>query len=78
VALCTKSGIPDSQQYTSSELKTLEWDILNPDRIINIWRLKMRGEQAIFNLEIKKKSGLSINPDIHHSKVFSSVHINIF
>ena len=23
----------------------------------------MRGEQAIFNLEIKKKSGLSINPD---------------
>ena len=34
----------------------------------------MRGEQAIFNLEIKKKSGLSINPDIHHSKVFSSDH----
>jgi len=32
----------------------------------------MRGEQAIFNLEIKKKSGLSIDPDIHHSKVFSS------
>ena len=36
----------------------------------------MRGEQAIFNLEIKKKSGLSINPDIHHSKVFSSVYRN--
>ena len=32
----------------------------------------MREEQAIFNLEIKKKSGLSINTDIHHSKVFSS------
>ena len=32
----------------------------------------MRGKQAIFNLEIKKKSGLSINPDIHHSKVLSS------
>ena len=32
----------------------------------------MRGEQAIFNLEIKKKSELNINPDIHHSKVFSS------
>ena len=32
----------------------------------------MSGEQAIFNLEIKKKSGLSINPDIHHSKVLSS------
>ena len=28
--------------------------------------------QAIFNLEIKKKSGSSINPDIHHSKVPSS------
>ena len=35
----------------------------------------MRGEQAIFNLEIKKKSGLSIYPDILHSKVFSSVNI---
>ena len=32
----------------------------------------MRGEQAIFNLEIKKNSGLSINPDIRHSKVVSS------
>jgi len=41
----------------------------------------MRGEQALFNLEIKKKSGLSINPDIHHSKVFSSGysdHCNTF
>ena len=37
----------------------------------------MREEQAIFNLEIKKKSGLSINPDIHHSKVFSSGYIYI-
>ena len=35
----------------------------------------MSGEQAIFNLEIKKKSGLSLNPDIHHSKVFSSDRI---
>ena len=33
----------------------------------------MREEQAIFNLEIKEKGGLSLNPDIHHSKVFSSV-----
>ena len=32
----------------------------------------MRGEQAIFNLEIKKKRGSSISPDIHHSKVPSS------
>ena len=37
----------------------------------------MRGEQAIFNLEIKKKSGLSINPDIRHSKVFSSVLLTV-
>ena len=35
----------------------------------------MRGEQAIFNLEIKKKRGLSLNPDIHHSKVFSSEYL---
>ena len=35
----------------------------------------MIGEQAIFNLEIKKKSGLSLNPDIHHSKVFSPGNI---
>ena len=33
----------------------------------------MRGEQEIFNLEIKKKIGSIINPDIHHSKVPSSV-----
>ena len=36
----------------------------------------MSGEQALFNLEIKKNSGLSLNPDIHHSKVVSSVCIN--
>ena len=51
----------------SSELKTLEWNIFNPDRLI--WRLITRGEQILFNLEIKKKSGSSFNPDIHHSKV---------
>ena len=38
----------------------------------------MRGEQALFNLEIKKKRGLNINPDIHHSKVFSSGKMFIF
>ena len=31
-----------------------------------------RGEQSLFNLEIKKKSGSSINHDIHDSKVPSS------
>ena len=37
----------------------------------------MRGEQAIFNLDIKKKSGLSLNPGLHHSKVFSSgIHVS--
>ena len=40
--------------------------IFNPDRLITC------GEQAILNLEIKKKSELSINPDIHHSEVPSS------
>ena len=45
------------------ELKTLEWDILNPD--------------LLTYLEIKKKSGLSINPNIHHSKVFSSGVLDI-
>ena len=35
----------------------------------------MIGEQAIFNLEIKKKSGLSINPDIHHSERRDEVFI---
>ena len=34
--------------YYCSELKTLEWDVLNPDRLIN--------------LEIKKKSGSSLIP----------------
>ena len=32
----------------------------------------MSGEQALYNLEIKKKSGLNLNPNTHHSKVFSS------
>ena len=39
-----------------AELKTLEWDIINPDSLINL-EIKTRGEQALFNLEIKKKSG---------------------
>ena len=35
----------------------------------------MSGEQAIFNLKIRKKRELSLNPDIHHSKVFSSGYL---
>ena len=57
-----------------AELKTLEWDIINPDSLINL-EIKTRGEQALFNLEIKKKSGSSINPYIDHSKVPSSVKL---
>ena len=45
------------------ELKTLEWDILNPDQLIN--------------LEINKKRRSSINPDIHHSEVPSSGDIKL-
>ena len=48
--------------------ETLEWDILNPDRLIT------RGEQALFNLEIKKKRRSRIDLDIH-SKVFSLRHL---
>ena len=40
------------------ELKSLEWNILNPDRLIN--------------LEIKKRRSSSTDINIHHSKVFSS------
>ena len=42
---------------------------------IVILRLITKGEQALFNLEIKKKSETSINPDINHSKVPSSVQV---
>ena len=37
-----------------------------------ILRLTTREEQALFNLEIKKKMRSSINLDIHHSYVFGS------
>ena len=59
------------------ELKTLECDILNPDLLINLEIEFMEKKQAIFNLEIKKKSGLSITPNIHHSKAPSSDHISL-
>ena len=57
----------------SPELKTLEWNILNPDRLINL-EINKRGEQALRNLEIKKKWK---NLDIHYSIVFSSGLIGI-
>ena len=46
------------------ELGLKTCDFLNPDRLIS--------------LEIKKKSGTSINPDIHHSKVPSSVQFTLY
>ena len=48
-------------QDQCSELKTLELDILNLDRLVN--------------LEIKKKRRSRIDLDIHHFKIFSSVSI---
>ena len=50
---------------------TFEWDILNPDRLTNL-EINNKRMTSLFNLKIKKKSGSSINPDIHHSKVPSS------
>ena len=72
-----KSGLsinPDihHSKVPSSELKTLEWNILNPDRWINL-EINNKRRTSIFNLEIKKKSGSSINLDIHHSKFPISV-----
>ena len=45
----------------SSQLKTFEWDILNPDWLIN--------------LEINKRMRSNNVIDIHRSKVFSSVQL---
>ena len=52
-------------------LKTIEWDIPNPDRLINL-EINNSRRKALFNLEIKKKSGSTNLPDIRHSKVSSS------
>jgi len=61
-------------KFITSELGILEWDILNPDRLINL-EINNNEVEALFNLEIKKKMRLSINPDINHSKVPISDHI---
>ena len=63
--------------YAEPEQKTLEWNILNPDQLITL-EINNRRKQALFHLEIKKKRGLSINPDIHHSKVLSSDFFRFF
>ena len=49
--------------------ETLEWDILNPDRLIT------RGEQALFNLEIRKnmRSNIDLNiRQLRSQKVLAS------
>jgi len=61
---------------TTPELKTLEWNILNPNLLINL-EINNKGDQALFNLKIKKKKRLSIDLDIHHSKVSSSDKVKI-
>ena len=66
---CRRQGVKNENQ---TELKTLEWDILNPDRLINLEINNKR--RTIFNLDIKKKRSI-IDFDIHHSKVFSSEQI---
>ena len=53
---------------TQKQLKHYVWLGLG----MLIWSLKIREEQALFNLEIKKKSGSRNNLDIHYSKVPSS------
>jgi len=35
-------------------MKTVEWDILNPDQLINL-ESNTRGEQALFNLGLRKR-----------------------
>ena len=61
-----------SLTYYWSSRSSPEWNILNPDRLINL-EINNERRTSIFYLEIKKKGGSSINPDIHHSKVPSSV-----
>ena len=55
------------------ELRTFKWDILNPDRLINLEINNRRRKRIIWSLEIKKKRKLSIDLNFHHSNVFSSV-----
>ena len=53
------------------ELETLEWDILNPDRFINL-EINNKESTSIIQSGDLNKRRLSINPDIHYSKVSSS------
>ena len=53
-----------NSKFVSLELKTLDWDILNPDRLFSpeiknkqeenkhhlIWRLRKRGDQALISI----------------------------
>ena len=46
------------------ELKTLEWDILNPDRLINL-EINNERRTSIFDLQIEIKRRSSIDLDIY-------------
>ena len=125
VLLCGKPCILTFIEKKAPELKTLEWDILNPNYLIWVsnghtfyfrlkpfflgysreksilyinlkWRAKFQiyrifihdsdwlnfihfsGYKYKIRFVIKKKRGSSINLDINHSKVFSSVCITIW
>ena len=56
-------------QVLSSELRTLAWDILNPDRFINL-EINNKRKTSL----IKKNRRSSTDLDIRHSKAFSSDH----
>ena len=75
VCMCTVQLAVASLKSVWYFNRPVNFRFLNPDRLI-IWSLIKR-EQALFNLEIKRKSGPSINPDIHHSKVPSSELITV-
>ena len=48
-------------------LVTFKWYIINPERLTNL-EINNKRKKALFNLEIKKKSKLSINPVIHYPR----------
>ena len=67
--------------YLLSELKTLELNILNPDRLINlenkqylIWRLRKRGDQALISLSTSLKfyaQNTLDRPRLHKAELFN-------
>ena len=56
-------------------MKTLEWDILHPDRFINL-KINYKRRTIFFNLEIKKKKRSSIDLNTRHSNRLSTFMFN--